>query len=524
MRIFILFLSVCASALAQTAFDRGIISRNAGNAMITSYVAEPNSGELTMVLHRYITSTSYSFDRVVIGSGLKEVLGTTNYLNVDFTGLSIANVNLTIPYTDISGLSTQLAGKQPHSTVLDDIVSLAVDPDEALRTDGTGNIVADSPSDFLAWLDGFPNPTGTSSQYIRGDGTLATFPSVPAAQVNSDWNSVAGVSQILNKPVLGTAAAQNTSAFDAAGSASSAQAYAIQRANHTGTQLANTISDFSTAAIASVTWSTLTGKPSFSTVATSGAYSDLIGAPTNLSSFTNGPGYITGITSGMVTTALGYTPLSAEVDGSVTNEIELPTQTGQSGKVLSTNGTSPSWIAASTGTVTSVTAGTGLSGGTITTTGTISLPNTGTAGTYSGVTTDAQGRVTAGTNRAFNNTASKTLVTSPTAQGGTVIDASRDAAVTYSVSTSTTATIGGASSVTVYLEIATTNSATAGDWTAIQTVSNGQTITLAITLQSVQSNTLTVSGIVPAGYYMRVRYAVAGIASASYINGQEVKL
>ncbi len=49
------------------------------------------------------------------------------------------------------------------------------------------------------------------------------------------------------------------------------------------------------------------------------------------------------------------------------------------------------------GTVTSETAGAGLSGGTITTTGTISMPNTGTANTYaypSQVITDAQGRVT----------------------------------------------------------------------------------------------------------------------------------
>ena len=51
------------------------------------------------------------------------------------------------------------------------------------------------------------------------------------------------------------------------------------------------------------------------------------------------------------------------------------------------------------GTVTSVTAGTGLSGGTFTTSGTISLPNVGTAGTYGDAThfptiiTDAQGRI-----------------------------------------------------------------------------------------------------------------------------------
>lgn len=60
------------------------------------------------------------------------------------------------------------------------------------------------------------------------------------------------------------------------------------------------------------------------------------------------------------------------------------------------------------GTVTSVTAGTGLSGGTITTSGTISMPNVGTAGTYGSttqvpvLTTDAQGRVSGVTNTAIS--------------------------------------------------------------------------------------------------------------------------
>lgn len=89
---------------------------------------------------------------------------------------------------------------------------------------------------------------------ISGDyDDLINKPIIPAAQVNSDWNAVSGVAQILNKPTLAT-------------------------------------------------------------VATTGAYSDLSGTPTiptDTSDLTNGAGYITGITSSDVTTALGYTPYNA---------------------------------------------------------------------------------------------------------------------------------------------------------------------------------------------------------------------
>lgn len=77
-------------------------------------------------------------------------------------------------------------------------------------------------------------------------------------------------------------------------------------------------------------------------------------------------GYITGITSGDVTTALGYTPYDASNPSGYTSNIgtvtsvnnvspdgsgnvtltlpdPLPSQTGQSGKFLSTDGTNPSW-------------------------------------------------------------------------------------------------------------------------------------------------------------------------------------
>jgi len=50
-------------------------------------------------------------------------------------------------------------------------------------------------------------------------------------------------------------------------------------------------------------------------VAFSGAYSALSGKPTNVSSFTNDAGYITGINSSAVTTALGFTPENAANKG-----------------------------------------------------------------------------------------------------------------------------------------------------------------------------------------------------------------
>lgn len=216
------------------------------------------------------------------------------------------------------------------------------------------------------------------------------------------------------------------------------------------------------------------------TVATSGAYADLSGRPTNLSSFTNGPGYITGITSGNVTTALGFTPYNA---------------TNPSGYVDTAGARSA---------ISLTTVGTG--GAATYVSGVLNVPNYAPA------------------SRSFTNNASKTIVTSATGQGGVVLDASRDVLVNYWVDSSITTNIGGTSSATAFLEIASTNSATGSDWTTLSKASNANTITLAIALQSVQPQTLNLSAVIPAGQYVRIRDALAGTASMTYGGGQEVKL
>ena len=51
--------------------------------------------------------------------------------------------------------------------------------------------------------------SGTSGQYLKSTGSSVawtTFPTIPAAQVNADWNATSGIAQILNKPTLATVA------------------------------------------------------------------------------------------------------------------------------------------------------------------------------------------------------------------------------------------------------------------------------------------------------------------------------
>ena len=86
------------------------------------------------------------------------------------------------------------------------------------------------------------------------------------------------------------------------------------------------------------------------------------------------------------------------------------------GDLFIATATTPTWAYIPSGNdeaVTSITAGTGLTGGTITSTGTIALATSGvTAGTYQGITVDTYGRVTAATNMGYTtNTGTVTGIT-----------------------------------------------------------------------------------------------------------------
>lgn len=176
---------------------------------------------------------------------------------------------------------------------------------------------------------------------------------------------------------------------DPVGSAAAAQAFAIQRANHTGTQLASTISDFSEAVDDRVGSLVVAGTGITATY-NDGANSLTIA--TTISQYTDEQAQDA---VGTILTDSSSVDFTYNDAGNTITAAVLPA--GVNHDALS-NFVANEHIDHST---VSISAGAGLSGGgDITANRTISMPNVGTAGTYGSasqvpaITTDAQGRVT----------------------------------------------------------------------------------------------------------------------------------
>lgn len=84
------------------------------------------------------------------------------------------------------------------------------------KVQGKGLSTEDYSSAEKTKLSGIANgaQVNVQSDWEEADSTSDTYiankPTIPAAQVNADWNSSSGVSEILHKPTLGTAAAKDS--------------------------------------------------------------------------------------------------------------------------------------------------------------------------------------------------------------------------------------------------------------------------------------------------------------------------
>lgn len=129
---------------------------------------------------------------------------------------------------DVSGLQTALDGKQPLAAPLTEIAGLSPSNDDIIQRKAgvwarrtLANLKTDLGYTTTEISEGtnlyFTNTRASAAapvQSVNGQ-TGAVSLSIPAAQVNSDWNAGSGVAQILNKPTLGTMASQNAGALSA---------------------------------------------------------------------------------------------------------------------------------------------------------------------------------------------------------------------------------------------------------------------------------------------------------------------
>lgn len=116
---------------------------------------------------------------------------------------------------------------------------------------------------------------------------LTNTPAIPAAQVNTDWNSVSGLSQLTNKPSLATVA--TSGAYSDLSGKPSIPAAQVNSDWNAVTGLPQIMNRPVLAAVAtSGAYSDISGRPTLATVATSGAYSDLSGKPSLATVATSG--------------------------------------------------------------------------------------------------------------------------------------------------------------------------------------------------------------------------------------------
>lgn len=137
-----------------------------------------------------------------------------------------------------AAVSAHALAADPHPGYLTPVEGAAAfDALGAATAAVSGHVGAVDPHGDRAWASGQFQPVDADLTAIAALSTTAFGRALLELANDASGRTALG---------LGTAATQASSAFDAAGAAAAAQAYAIARANHTGTQTASTISDFDT--------------------------------------------------------------------------------------------------------------------------------------------------------------------------------------------------------------------------------------------------------------------------------------
>lgn len=457
--------------------------------------------------------------------------------------------------TNIIGLKDSIntaiarAGASPSMVSWNNVVDKPVVPVMPHNVSAFANDVgylSAVPAQTWESITGKPNMAAVSTSGSYND--LSNKPAIPAAQVQPDWSAVSGMGVILNKPVIPTIPA-NISAFN------NDAGYLTQ--------------------VPMVTWSEISGRPSFAPISTSGSWNDLLNKPTipaaqvnadwsassgvtmilnkpviptALSSLTNDVGFITSVPPQSWASITGKPTIAAQnVYNAGTGLIKSGSEPNATFSVDPALYMTNSTAADSIGKMNSNIAGKADKITTLSINGvsqnlsgnrtwTIPVPSNTSQISESGnlYFTQARARtsISAGTGIIYDNTTGVISATStPTTPSynnaparpvnGTSfqISTTRATIVSYSVTHTIALTLVLSSgSSTVFLE----TSANGTTWTTLSAAgySDGVTVAVALT-KSVVNN---VQAVIPAGNFVRLRTVTTGGGSASFTAGQEVQL
>lgn len=393
-------------------------------------------------------------------------------------------------------------------------------------------------ADSVLFYPRFSNPAVYIKSSDTGGKWLPLSTHIPVDPVNSNWNSVAGLSQILNKPTIPTVPT-NVSAFtnDAgylitvtSGQVTGALGFTPYNSTNPSNYISSITSSNVTTALGYTpvanartitingTTQDLTTNRSWSvgdllssgtypnpTWLTSLAWSKISGAPTTLAGY--------GITDGITTSALSTVLSSYATSSALTSGLAGKESTITAGTTLQYWRGDKSWQTLNT---TVVPEGANQYHTDARSRASISLTTTGTSGSATYNSTTGVLNVPAYTTPSsptFNNAPARSLNTS------FQVSTTNNSRVSYSVACATgVALLNLNSAAQVFLEISSNNST----WLTI--AGGGSTQTLAVAL-SVGINTSTTQNLqceVPAGYWVRLRTVTSGGGTTTFASGQEV--
>ena len=146
--------------------------------------------------------TIWSADGTQVGTTTDYIV---SYIGADGSG-AVVSVNGKIGTIVLSASDINTSGGDSIETALGNKVDAA--QGKGLSTNDYTTTEKNKLAGIAAGAEVNVQPDWNQSN-TGADDYIKNKPTIPAAQVSSDWNATSGVAQILNKPTLGTAAAKN---------------------------------------------------------------------------------------------------------------------------------------------------------------------------------------------------------------------------------------------------------------------------------------------------------------------------